>query len=616
MDEDVRDRDRLAALRRRLVDGSLPPPSGLVVPDEARLYAEGTTVPLLARPLAQTATGLFVPATAVAETYPLDLMGVYLTGEDVFGQRVPLDAVRLRLESVPRQAGIAFCAHLMRRLDSIGGEPDLDSVLIDEWFLPYARPRVRALLADESGRRRLLAGQGVLALLKRVLAWCTDSDTPTVDPSLLVSSYFMLLDHLPGADDDPDAELTESRQVELAADITSNQWFYAERDPVWLMFRHRRRWHDGGIDPSPRAMFQTSTGLTMDAAERVVLALWAIAQSGSLFVKPEGVVAALPIDEVERVMHHLARSADEFKQLIDAEEGAEAPAWEFSMFERFPLLRIGGGYLVISPSLLLRRVFSWTSAWDVLSDTRNNTVAVHGRFKSLLGKRAEQVVREQFAAIYPDIPSKRVYDEDDQKHAYARGGQIPKRADLVVDCSDAWLVVEVTSSMPRRDTITASRSDAHLWDIEKLVDEVRQIDSSIALLRTDETALTGYAARPRTFLPVLVCTEGFPVNPMTISALMDAIAREDLLIGNDIESLRVLTGDDLLIAEAVIESSGQSLIELLRQHASSGLQRADLRSFIIDTRRATRLRPSRIDGTLTETLQPLFDAVGEDDSSR
>ncbi len=612
MPENTDGPDQLVALERTLRGQAWGMPStGILVPNDGTIYAEGTTVPLLAQQMTQTASGLFLPEAATRATYPIDLIAVYVTGEEVFGFKVPIEIVRDRLSRVPRQVGIPFCIKLLRQLDPMGGSGEVDSDLIDEWFRPEVRPRIRALLQLESGRRRLVTEQGVLTLLKRVLEWSPGGSPPHVDGADLVLAYFCLLDGLPGAPDDPESLPSASQQLAVAADVVSSQWFNADRDPVWLLYRHRLRWsEDSEAAVSPRQMFESAVGIPLADVEIVTMALWAIAVSGTPFATAEtiAVATALGVDRVQQVLHHLSKSTEDFAQGIGSRHDHQHDAWQFELFERFPLIAVEGGVLTISPSLLLRRTFSWTCIWDVLDQGSGHDQSSRGRFKNLVEDRAERIVREQFSALYPDTPTQRVFGEVEQARAYSVGGATPKRADLLVDVADAWLVVEITSTMPTRDTVIAARDDAYLSDVAKLVNKVRQINSSIGLLRGGESQLTGYPGRPRTYLPLLVCTEGFPVNPMTVSALEERITEEGLLAGADVEPLRLITGDDLLLAEAVIETSGITLVELLRDHARSGLHRVDLRSFIIDARLATRIRPTRLDGTVEAAFGRLLAA--------
>ena len=185
---------------------------------------------------------------------------------------------------------------------------------------------------------------------------------------------------------------------------------------------------------------------------------------------------------------------------------------------------------------------------------------------------------------------------------------------MAIDDVESWLIVEITSTMPRREAIVGVDAEAFLEDLDKLLAKVRQIDSSISLIRADETALTGHATRPRRFLPVLVCTEGFPVNPITMSELERRCDAESLLQGDDVQGLRLLTHEDLEAAEALMETHGVSLSALLEDHANSSLRAMDLRSYILASRNPIRLRPTRLDEATDAAFESLMSRVGRDQS--
>ncbi|MFC6236990.1 hypothetical protein [Longivirga aurantiaca] len=571
------------------------------------MYAAGSASPLLARAMVQLASGLFVPQGVAREKYPIDLMATFVTASEIFGRRLEPGIVQYVLERTPRVSGIQFCVELTRRLNTHGGDwRTLQDELLSRWFTPEGATRARALVSD--GNRRLVAEQGVLMLLKRVLQWCPEQvpEDDVEGPAGLVLAYFAL------ADDDGESvpsgveDLTPEQSQRLAAEVVSNQWFHTDQDIVSLFARHAGRWAPTEVEPQPRVLYQRATGLRLELLESVTLAIWAVTQGGAVWTSTEQLIAALDFDaaDVQQVLDHLSLTPEQMRDQIRDEESLRGQDWSFAAFEQFPLIADGGGVVVVSPSLLLRRVFSWTLTWDVRASSAISRTQVE-RFVALIRARAEEQIREAFSGIYPGLPTKRVYTEDEQASAFATGKDLPPRADLVVDDVDSWLVVEITSSMPTMQTIASSSDRAYLDDIEKLLAKVKQIDSSIRMLRDHESALTGHAARARQFIPVLVCTEGFPVNPMTFGELTRRIRELGLLDGGDVMSLRLLSSEDLDAAEAFTETNGVALADLLRDHAASGLRASDLRSYIISERNPSRIRPHRLDGS----TDPVFAAL-------
>ncbi len=126
-----------------------------------------------------------------------------------------------------------------------------------------------------------------------------------------------------------------------------------------------------------------------------------------------------------------------------------------------------------------------------------------------------------------------------------------------------------------------------------VIKKVGQIDSTIRQLVRDESRLTGHLAIPRRrYMPVLVVTEGFPVNPMSMTAICGRLADQGLLNDPRVGPLHILDQEELNIAEAISESGGPSLLQLLEEHERANLHAMDFRSWLIVERNLTADRPN------------------------
>ncbi|MFE5178577.1 hypothetical protein ACFQ93_33335 [Streptomyces sp. NPDC056601] len=112
------------------------------------------------------------------------------------------------------------------------------------------------------------------------------------------------------------------------------------------------------------------------------------------------------------------------------------------------------------------------------------------RAKQTLRHCSEVYVSEVLHAITRDEgTTRRVYDDAELKAAYTAQGQCI--ADAAIDYPGAWIVIEVTTTQLRREAATAVPGESQIEDIDKLVEELDQIDETITALRGDETAAAG-----------------------------------------------------------------------------------------------------------------------------
>ena len=145
------------------------------------------------------------------------------------------------------------------------------------------------------------------------------------------------------------------------------------------------------------------------------------------------------------------------------------------------------------------------------------------------------------------------------------------------------MILEVSSRQLTRETVSAMSSNSLVTDIQKgVVAKAQQLQSTIDLLRADEAALTGYPARPRrAYVPVLVISEGFPLNPIIRDAITRQLEDANVLPESSYGRLHIIDVDELEALEAAQRDSKGSVLELLEGHASGRLRNCGLRDHLI-----------------------------------
>ncbi len=589
--------------------------SYLMTPEHERQRFVGTGVPAVGRFVALP-SGLVVPQSAARAPAPIDLAAEYLIASEVLGFAPSPQWIEVTLSRLPLDYVLGFLSQIMVRLQKPGHsrrEVDLEAAAL--WFAPTVAAKVKNLLT--SGRH-LLIPQGVMVLAKLAVRHCTHSTGPVGEEGGLVPALLLAVaEHLssPAGDED-------ERRLQLECEIVANQYFNAPRDPAHLTARFVRRWiqipreaRDDRERLDLEALYADVVGLPLLDVSVVALGLWAAAEPGHTRFAPsyfdmlgweparlEAVWQLLSADRIT-LLDSLNQEATEL--------GGAGEQWAFSAFERYPLLRLEDNTVVVlSPDLLLRRVFGWLPFFDVRSGLRTSgDMKGAARFETNFRKITELHGLEILTSIAA-TGGQRLYTEQELMSAYAAHGV--KLADSALDYGDAWVVVEISTRQLTRSTAAGVSYDALGQDLDVLLEKAKQLDSTIERLRSDEKRLTGEApAVPRQFYPVLVATEGFPVNPITLTQLWARVRDAGLLVGQDVAPLQVVDLFELEIVEAVQEGGGPSLRALLAEKPNAGLAKASLRDYMVVERRLQPGRSARVERLWLEPFDDLLRALGD-----
>ena len=316
-------------------------------------------------------------------------------------------------------------------------------------------------------------------------------------------------------------------------------------------------------------------------------------------------------ERLERVLALFAANPDELGRLIVEDEKEFGTTWSFDRLRQFPVIRTPGHVQVLSPRLLLERVFGWLPVFDVVDGFEKAGTRERGdRARQFFREVCERQVQESLAAIAGDGNAKRLYNEGDLRAAFGRKRKV---ADAVFDGGGVWIVAEVSTRQLQRGSRVGDSAEALAADLENGVYvKAQQIDSTIEALVADESRLTGAPAMVgRRFVPLLVATEGFPVNPMTTHAIQAELARRKLLQGPMVGALRIIDQEELYMAESIAEAGQASLLTLLEEWGNSGLRAMDMKSWLYTTRYEASL-PQRLDPAFRAALHPAFRALGVD----
>ncbi|MFF0201885.1 hypothetical protein [Streptomyces sp. NPDC005017] len=610
---------RIGFLRRQLMDrepGSLRG-AYLAVPTHERPVLQGTTAPALTKLWQQRPSGLITPATST--TQPIDLIQVYLTFKEIFG--FPADPAYpvKQLRALPLGIVLQFCAELLNALSRPGASrPDVDRAFATQWLKEPIRTRVLNQLRDP--RRALVVPQALMLLARAAVDHSPDSLPDGAKPGDLIGALLTLSDVI-GLSSEGGPTVIVDQPGDLGREMIANQYFNNNTSIPHTLARYVRRWRelpqqlagsDGMVDLP--AVYEQCTGVTLDDLTVVAGALWAAACNGNVLTSAAELEALLPAGRAAKALSLISADLDTLRRAVQSERAQRHTEWTFDAFQQRPVVRLGDEFLlVMDQRYLIDRAFGWLPIQDVRFPPDShprpaNHEKLAGRAVRTLRRFSEFYVSEVLHSITGQGATRRVYDDAELKDAFQ--GKKQKIADAAVDYGDTWVVVEVTTSQLQRDAATAVPGNAQVKDIDKLLEEVHQIDATIQALRRDESRLTGVTSSiRRRYLPLLLLTEGFPVNPVSMTVIRERANKMGLLQGQDVMPLEIIDVEELEQIEALQEQQGVSLLTIIQRKQSSNLERTSMRSFLSDTLTTPLSHPQRFEGQIRKALGPLEAAL-------
>jgi hypothetical protein len=578
----------------------------------------GTTVPVLGSPLATTRSGLFVPVSSLPQ--PLDAVRVYLTAEEVFGETPPLGWIRDQLAYRSLDDVLCFVADALCAYRQTGANAnEVDDRAARAWFAGPILERVLNLLRPPD--RGLVVPQTLLVLAKLACLDSGDCLMPGVPRGNLVGALLAVGDHITHAGDG--VEMIAGQGLgSLSRHLTTNQYFNAPADEIHLFARFVRRWLQLPQEHTDRPDYEDLAGLYREVTDVEVgdlmalgMALWfAATRPGPPVVSKEffGPMGWAP-ERTDAVLELISVPVPQLRHLVRREIAEHGLVWAISTFERYPVVRLDEDrLLVVDPVMLLRRIFGTPplldATWPLEASGGKPGKRRASRAKGFFQHLAEVYVREVLGGITRPLQgaAKRVYGEAEIQAAWP--GR--RNADSALDYGDAWVVVEITTSKLKRESVSGVDAKAMDEDLDKLVEKADQLNSTIEALRENESALTAaLAAGRRRFFPLLVVTEGFPINPATILELREKCRLAGLLTAPGVAALEVVDCVELEMIEALQQDGGPSLREVLDRKATSTLAQVSMRDFLIRDLRIGNTTSARLAALWELAVEPAMAAV-------
>ncbi|MER7773611.1 hypothetical protein ABTZ21_01205 [Streptomyces sp. NPDC096191] len=498
---------------------------------------------------------------------------------------------------------------LARDVDPGRKREEVSRRYVESYFSGVRLIQARGLVSDG----RVFVVPQLLHLLAKLALIYSSVDGEQKDLEEIALLPLALGDHIDPDVGDGGGVHEDGLPGKMARELVSNQHFNRPLDLPSVIASFSRRWREIPSEQphlklgSFEILFRESVGVELDHLEMVTLAAYVHTMLHEQPIVPVSYFRKLGLsdDEVVQALKHVAGTPEKlkFEIVLDHQSADGDLRWSIAPFERFPLLGVQGGVIVLDPKLLIHRVFGWLPYFDVEEALRPDKKKV-GQLREYAGRVSEVYGLEVVASLAPKGVAKSLYSEEDLRRAF---GSERKVVDAVIDFGDAWIVLDVSTRRLMRGSVAGTSAEALKKDLETLVGaKAKQLAATIEALRTGSERLTGASLdAPRRFHPVVVASEGFPVNPMTTSIIEDMLRRSDLLQEPDVGDLQIVDIAELELVEAVQQYGGPSFPELLKGKEGSGLYRASLRDYILVERGIKPKRSERLD----KIWQGLFDRI-------
>ena len=601
---------RLAGLHLRGVE------PGLAVPVAGHPYFEGTVTPVVTLSFTKIGSGLFVPATVAAGPSPHDAMKAYLTADEILPFEVGASYTLHWLSTVNQTAVLVSCAQILARGDEVGA--DWAQITIDlarRWFKEPIATRLENLIRTGSV---LVTPQAILVTTKLALQ-VSPPVGGSMDMAPLITAFLALQKDLNVLDEPLEPAPASGDFDRLYREVVRSQSFASEHDESVMMARHRLHWHDlpGELRQRPDfvdlpAAFAESTGVSLTDLEIVGIALWARAIQSPGLPIPISYFAPLAWtpERVAAVLHLITSTPQALAAQLNAHEQEFGVQWSFDPLRRYPVILIEAGLLGLSPALLLARVFGWLPFFDLTDGLKQaNRSDAAARCRVFYARVCEQEAVDSLSRVVASPGfAPRLYNEDALRAAF---GAHKKTADVAIDCGDTWVVAEVSTRQLQRASVIGGSLESLEIDYQRGVDgKVKQIEATIRELQTDESRLTGCpAVAGRKFIPLLVVTEGFPVNTLTSRAIDARLKAAGVLAGPGVARLCVLDQQDLYWIERVVEAGQDGLTGLLEGYERGNLREMPFGNWLILERRLEAGRPKRLERPFARAWAPAMAAL-------
>ena len=569
----------------------------LYIAKDGQPLVPGTTVPLLiSHPYATTEEGLLVPIKAL-DKKPIDFIGTYATINDYW----PL--IELDINSWKFLVDlISSCGSFIESITNLVFLNNMvgDKNKLDELAKIYTRCLSHFISIDAANRfhyslkysRVFLSRQGILAAMRELFSRL-EVERTNVIPNLFSS---IILIHAISS------SLYEKKRygnnpkslggapTDIAMDVIRSEVFNRQQNPLQLLSRNYLLWTKYGDNltrtntrKTPAEMLKKATGL--DISDWISLGLAALGNSDAKKLNRfnRSSFSSMSPDILDCFLGSISRNAFAFKEMFQECKGA----WDFSPFEKYPLLETDDYYLVLDNTYFIERLTEGLY-WYVHDNEKSISDRHRLEWTQAYGEMLETYVVDLVKQMsLSDLSGhSMVYLETQFQEAF--DGKI---SDVGVDFGQDFCVIEVVSGRVTKDTRIEGVVGQFEKDTTKLViKKAIQLHELSQSIINNETKLTGRPKIPgRKIFPVIVNLGTYPVNPLSQNNIERILEEINIFQDPRIMPLSIISVSELEIILAICKTEGQIMPEILRDWKQSSLSKIPLYCFLFSNSKLSRI---------------------------
>ncbi len=149
-------------------------------------------------------------------------------------------------------------------------------------------------------------------------------------------------------------------------------------------------------------------------------------------------------------------------------------------------------------------------------------------------------------------------------------------------------------------------------EIDALCEKAKQLDATIKQIRQNAFRSVAKGSGEVHFFPVILLTEGYPVNPITLDRLREVLSMKSILSSRDIAPVELMDLVDLEIVEAVADAGGPSLVDIIKSKHEGTMRLASVTDHVRKVMRLDPLIPQRVRAQFNGVFGRILSVLGAD----
>jgi hypothetical protein len=281
-------------------------------------------------------------------------------------------------------------------------------------------------------------------------------------------------------------------------------------------------------------------------------------------------------DRKHQVLSAIATTRESYvSEFAENGNSLEHLAWDVLPFMRHPFFMLGdGGVVLLSP----RALFSWLTDgfhYRLLDAARRRSAGDHRRrisrqYTAFAGELLEDYALNVVRSVHPGerpVGGGRVYGEQPYGRVNSNGNAAEKTSDIAIDLGLDLVLMEVSVSRLRADTLLLGDTEAVAEDLERMViKKIRQLDHCVHALIAGRAHIPANGPevdmnRVERIWPVLVTAGNITQSAALWQYVHSQIKRE--LMQPKVQPLTILDVEDLETVCGLIEA-GHALLDILQ----------------------------------------------------